>query len=372
MLDRRRFISGTAAACGLAALASPGQASRYAPEPLLRPGQFQWSPERAASGAIFVIASPAHDLLHVYRGGVEIGAAACAFGQPGAPAPRGAFSVTGLERQDATGSDGLPRLAWVGTAVEAAGVGARGSLIRLPLDFAVALHKASGAGMAFLIASHRTTLQTVRHPGLLLASHGETDAERVRAAVQAGAGDGAPASVLVSVSDRKAYLIRNGAVVETHTVAIRNPLQPFGHFVNVLDGVTGGSLVWHAIGVASSPREPHLDHADAGAALRRIELANVAAALPLALALRPGSMIVVVDQASTPPRRPGDRIVIAANEGGDPLETGTLSGGGPAETQPPAPAAKAAPKSAAKAGKQPGAAQTAPPDLADSLFRRGY
>ena len=66
--------------------ASPPAMSPAPPAPpatTLKPGDFDWRPEASPFGEMLLVVSLPHQLLHVYRGGLQIGRSTISTGRPG-------------------------------------------------------------------------------------------------------------------------------------------------------------------------------------------------------------------------------------------------------------------------------------------------
>lgn len=144
--------------------------SELQPERPLKPGEFTWSPDSAAEGALTIVVDLKTQLLHVYRGGHEIGLSTVSTGQKGYETPTGMFPI--LEKDLDHYSDSydlspmpfMQRLTWDGIALHGGKVpGYRAShgCIRLPEAFAQILyHETKKGGMVIVAPDWAGTMST--------------------------------------------------------------------------------------------------------------------------------------------------------------------------------------------------------------------
>lgn len=140
----------------------------------LKPGQFEWQPERAAAGPLVLVVSLPAQMVHVYRGGVRIGRSPVSSGKPGKETPTGTFEI--LQKKQMHHSnlyDNAPmpymqRLTWDGIALHAGklpGYPASHGCVRLPLAFAKLLYGVTENGMLVVVADEATHGPDVLYPG---------------------------------------------------------------------------------------------------------------------------------------------------------------------------------------------------------------
>ena len=144
--------------------------SELQPERPLKAGEFSWSPESATEGELTVVIDLKTQLLHVYRGGHEIGLSTVSTGQKGYETPTGMFPI--LEKDLDHYSDSydlspmpfMQRLTWDGVALHGGKVpGYRAShgCIRLPEAFAQVLyHETRKGGMVIVAPDWAGTMST--------------------------------------------------------------------------------------------------------------------------------------------------------------------------------------------------------------------
>lgn len=111
----------------------------------LKPGAFEWYPERSLAGPVMIVVSIDDQLAHVYRGGVRIATTTVSTGRPGNPTPTGVFTILQKKKMhhsnlyDDAPMPFMQRLTWDGVAMHAGripGHPASHGCVRLPLAFA--------------------------------------------------------------------------------------------------------------------------------------------------------------------------------------------------------------------------------------------
>jgi hypothetical protein len=124
-------------------------------------GDFVWNEDGIPAGAIWVRVDLSRQLLSVFRGGHEIGAAVILFGTDGKPTPLGRFSILEKDAHHVSNLYDAPmpfmlRLTNDGVAIHAANVRqgwATHGCIGLPPDFAEKLFAAARRGDMVVIVS---------------------------------------------------------------------------------------------------------------------------------------------------------------------------------------------------------------------------
>lgn len=142
--------------------------------PALKPGEFQWTPERAPPGQVVVLVSLPEQLAHAYRNGVRIGISTVSTGKPSHPTPTGSFEILQKKRMNYSNLYNnapmpfMQRLTWDGIALHAGnipGSPASHGCVRLPLAFAEKLYAETQRGMLVVIADETSHDLAVVHPG---------------------------------------------------------------------------------------------------------------------------------------------------------------------------------------------------------------
>lgn len=337
--DRQRLNRRSFTGMALAGLALPlapfAEARRFVVETKLKPGEFNWAPERAADGAVVVIVSIPEQLVHVYRGGVEIGVSTCSTGKPGHSTPTGVFTILEKERQHVSSiykgaqMPNMERLTWTGIALHAGklpGYPASHGCVRLPLKFSELLFGVTHVGAAVIIADERTQPVDVVHPGGFLSADARVEAASVSEEVGKRVAHSPweatikypVVSVLVSRADRRAYLTRDGVLDGTMRVDFEGSGQPLGTHVYSLVGpaADGSGLKWLAFGIGKKKTEQHVVSWQGEATLKRIRFAERERALAIARTLHPGATLMITDMSAPQATRatPKDFAVIASDQ----------------------------------------------------------
>jgi hypothetical protein len=310
----RRGILGLAAAGATLIMVGPAVANRFVPDLKLKPGEFQWQPDRSTAGPVVIIVSLPEQLVHVYRDGVEIGVSTCSTGRPGHVTPTGVFTILEKERKHVSSiyrgaqMPNMERLTWGGIALHAGnlpGYPASHGCVRLPLAFSANLFEVTHLGTVVIIADERTQPASVVHPGAMLPDAASEEVasltEHVAAKKPHGSWDAVVhypvTSVVVSKADGKAYLTVDGKLSGTYDVSFRDPTQPVGTHTYSLIGATPDrkSLSWMAFGIGKSSSDQHIVTHVSDTTLRRVSFADPKLAQAVARQFHPGTTLLVTD-----------------------------------------------------------------------------
>lgn len=238
---------GVLLACGLLAGVChvAGAAHRALDFDSLRPGQFRWFADASATGPVVVVVSLDEQRLYVYRNGVAIGVSTVSSGRPGHETPSGTFTIlqkARFHRSDLYDDAPMPymqRLTWDGVALHAGslpGYPASHGCIRLPAAFASRLFEVTRRGETIIVAAAKTSLPQVVHPALLAPVDpsgtpvGIEDRDRAWWR-ESPSYAGGPVSVLVSLHDRRVYVMRGGELVAAAPLEIADDFSPQGSLV---------------------------------------------------------------------------------------------------------------------------------------------
>lgn len=317
MIGRRAFLAMGLAASAALHPRSVG-AARFEAARKLKPGEFIWEPERAPAGSVVLIVSIPEQMVHVYRGGIEIGASSCATGRPGHRTPTGLFTILEKERRHVSSiykgaqMPNMERLTWTGIALHAGnlpGYPASHGCIRLPIKFSSLLYEVTHLGVVVIIADERTQPESVVHPGLMLSSVAEIEARAISSEVARKAAPGGwdtkinypMTSLVVSRADGMAVLAQDGRLAGKYPIRIADQRRPLGTHVYSLVGpaADGSGLLWLAFGIGKSHKEPHIVRWQGDTSLQRISFYDDRQGRDVAAALHPGATVMVTD-ASAP------------------------------------------------------------------------
>lgn len=236
----RRGLAGVAFAITAALfplLAVPGQAQQVdlstgsvvETVKRLRPGEYVWAPEIAPEGPTLIIINLKSQRAVLYRNGVPIGASTVSTGRPGYQTPTGVFTI--LQKQvehysstyDNAPMPYMQRLTWRGIALHAGqlpGYPASHGCIRLPLGFAKLLYGTTRVGMTVVITDQPTTPRLAAPPDIAQSSPVTSPAPAGPMIWQPQRSPDGPVSIVVSVPDRRAVVLRNGVEIGSAPVVV--------------------------------------------------------------------------------------------------------------------------------------------------------
>jgi lipoprotein-anchoring transpeptidase ErfK/SrfK len=198
----------------------------------LRPGEYVWAPEIAPQGPTLLIVNLKTQRTVLFRNGVPIAASTVSTGRPGYSTPTGVFTILQkrVEHYSSTYDNApmphMQRLTWRGIALHAGqlpGYPASHGCIRLPPGFAKLLYGVTTLGMTVVITNEPVTPRIASPP---LVSEGGT-IETVPAGMFEWSPEKSltgPISILVSATDRRAIVLRNGIVIGSAPVTVSGPV----------------------------------------------------------------------------------------------------------------------------------------------------
>lgn len=204
----------------------------------LKAGEFLWAPEIAPEGPVLLVVSLATQRAVIYRNGIPIGITTVSTGRPGHRTPTGVFTV--LQRQvehysslyNSAPMPYMQRITWGGVALHGGnlpGYPASHGCIRLPHDFARLLYGVTRLGMTVVITDQAIVPRIAPAEALLgNAPPAATDGATSWRPQLAPSG---PVSIVVSASDRRVVVLRNGIVIGSAPVTIDAPIRRTSAFV---------------------------------------------------------------------------------------------------------------------------------------------
>ncbi|MEO7324932.1 MAG: L,D-transpeptidase [Dokdonella sp.] len=232
----------------VATAASATDALPAGPAALL-PGDYRWHPESAPKGPIVVVVSLDEQRVYVYRNGIAIGISTVSSGRKGHVTPTGVFTILQKEREHYSNKyDNAPmpfmeRLTWDGIAMHGGklpGYPASHGCVRLPQGFAERLFAITQPGETVVVADALGASPDIVHPAVLapvsvlgapLAGNGSSDAAYTWDDAAPSQG---PVSILVSLLDRRVYVLRNGIRIGASVLEIKGDFTFFGSVVFVM------------------------------------------------------------------------------------------------------------------------------------------
>ena len=209
----------------------------------LKAGEFLWAPQVAPEGPMLMVVSLATQRAVLYRNGLPIAISTVSTGRPGHRTPTGIFTV--LERDAVHYSSiyrGAPmphmqRLTWGGIALHGGdlpGYPASHGCIRLPREFARLLFGVTRLGMTVVITNEAAVPRVAPADRLLRGR--SAPAEGASTLWRPEAARTGPVSVVVSATDRRIVVLRNGVIIGSAPVAIEGPIAGSSAFVRQADG----------------------------------------------------------------------------------------------------------------------------------------
>ena len=228
---------------------------------MLKPGQFIWKGDAVPSGPIVVVVSLAEQKVYVYRNGIRIGVSTASTGKPGHGTPAGVFMVLQKDKDHYSktyNNAAMPyteRLTWDGVALHAGGLPGYPSshgCIHLPSEFARRLFDVSPMGMTVVIANQQNDPSEVVHPAALSpvdARKGKVvKVPRLNATEefrwQPDKSTVGPLSIVMSGTDRRVLVYRNGVEIGRSKLVINQSRRPLG---------THAFIMQEGLGIGSSP-----------------------------------------------------------------------------------------------------------------------
>jgi len=198
----------------------------------LKPGQFIWEPEISPKGPMLLAINLATQRAILFRNGVPIGASTVSTGRTGRETPTGIFTI--LQKQvehysskyDNAPMPYMQRLTWQGVALHAGhlpGYPASHGCIRLPAGFAKALYGTTALGMTVVITD-RPTMPRIG-PKQQMFEQSPAVPGPAPAAIEwhPESSPTGPVSIVVSVADQRAVVLRSGLVIGSAAVTVRGP-----------------------------------------------------------------------------------------------------------------------------------------------------
>lgn len=219
------------------------------PKDSLKRGDFTWAPELAPSGPILVTVSLDEQRAYTYRNGVLIGVATASTGKAGHQTPTGVFHTTlkdAKHRSSKYNNAPMPyteRFTSTGIALHAGGLPGYPSshgCVHLPSEYARLLFSAAPLGMTVVVTNKSQSPEAVNHPAFLspvsvdgkLQSHERLSASEAYRWTPEKSPSG-PVSMLISRSDSRMIVVRNGVEIGRCRVTIQRPSDSLGSFVFV-------------------------------------------------------------------------------------------------------------------------------------------
>lgn len=236
------------------------------PKDSLKRGEFTWAPELAPQGPILVTVSLDEQRAYTFRNGILIGVATASTGKKGHETPTGVFHTTLKDvnhHSSKYNNASMPyteRFTSSGIALHAGGLPGYPSshgCVHLPSEYARLLFKEAPLGMTVVVTNNTRFPEAVDHPACLSPVNvdGKMQAhERLSASEtyrwNPELSPNGPVSLLISRTDKRLVVVRNGIEVGRCKVTIANEKDSLGTLVYVAHvnptsaGSGSGNMKW--------------------------------------------------------------------------------------------------------------------------------
>ncbi|MBO9519100.1 MAG: L,D-transpeptidase family protein [Porphyrobacter sp.] len=200
----------------------------------LSPGEYIWAPELSSEGPALLVVNLETQRAVLFRNGVPIAASTVSTGSEGHETPTGVFTILQKRKEHYSNRynnapmPNMQRLTWDGIALHAGklpGYPASHGCIRLPMAFSKLLFDATQLGMTVVITSIPAVPQGSAEPQIAVPA-ASTSSQSLADAPFEWHPERAPeglVSVIVSVADQRAIVLRGGVEIGSATV---RPLRP--------------------------------------------------------------------------------------------------------------------------------------------------
>ena len=226
----------------------------------LKPGEYVWAPEVAPNGPMLLIVNLKTQRSVLYRNGVPIGATTVSTGGSGRETPTGVFTILQKKvehyssKYDSAPMPYMERLTWYGVALHAGhlpGYPASHGCIRMPKGFAKLLDGVSSLGMTVVIANVPASPRVAPSPGILAGSSDGDGPSGTAVVWKPEKSPSGPVSVVISVRDRRALVLRNGVVIGSAPVTVSGPVA--GTWAYALRGIDKDGQHWVRVQLSNAP-----------------------------------------------------------------------------------------------------------------------
>ncbi|MBS7668726.1 L,D-transpeptidase [Croceicoccus gelatinilyticus] len=249
----------------------------------LKPGDWVWAPEIAPAGPVTVLVDLTAQLAFIYRNGINIGVSTVSTGKPGHETPTGVFQILQKDANHHSSTyNNAPmyfqeRLTWDGVALHAGGLPGypeSHGCVHLPYTFAKELFQITSMG-GTVVVTGRAGAPVRTLAGGVLAPVDELGGQVVHRPLtdsenwdwDRSVPDEGPLSIIISTSDQRIVVLRNGQEVGRARAQIDDHL---GTHVATLHTGKDGKPHWVLIGVPG--HEGEANHALDAMALHKLRL----------------------------------------------------------------------------------------------------
>lgn len=223
----------------------------------LRPGQFAWAPQLAPDGPVLLIVNTSSQRAVLYRNGIPIAATTVSTGRPGYQTPTGIFSILQKHvehyssKYDNAPMPFMQRLTWSGVALHAGqlpGYPASHGCIRLPSGFARLLYGVTRLGMTVVVTDKVSIPRVAPTPELALEGAAALSPQVAPSEWHPERSLTGPVSVIVSVADGRAVVLRNGVEIGVAPVRVEGPVT--GTWAYSLRSIDDGGQHWLRVDIS--------------------------------------------------------------------------------------------------------------------------
>lgn len=323
-ITRRATILGSASAAFLFT-SFPAQSESAVNATTLKPGQWEWYPERAESGPVAVIVSLSDQLAFVYRDGIRIGVSTVSTGKKGHETPTGVFTVLRKEKMHHSSKyNNAPmpdsQFFFGGCALHAGGLPGYPSshgCVHLPRPFADRVFGVTHNGTPVIVTNERAGIGSLKHAGLVMTQQDLKQIEKLTGHVvgkklptDINGADSHAFAIVVSAADKKLIALKNGEVFLETPVTINKPRWPVGTHVYMLKGVDKARrhFDWLAMGLGGQGETAANQQIELAATTRMVVPADAYARV--AAQLHPGATMMLTDLPAHPSTRTSADFVI--------------------------------------------------------------
>jgi hypothetical protein len=327
--------------CSLLLAAVPAEAQQRpagTPPEDLNNGEFVWTPEAAPSGPVVVLVSLNQQFAYVYRNGILIGYCPVATGKPGHETPTGVFTILQKDKDHVSSiyKAKMPytqRLTWSGIALHAGSIpGYPNShgCVHLPLDFSRVLFEVEHLGATVVIADDHSGPAEAAHPGLVLSpiiKEGDPQVPIIGPESydwRPELSPEGPVNVLISGTDRKLYVYRNGIEIGFAEIEVKDAEKLLAEGIfTILEGYSEYENPWIPNRPAprwmtvwtDAPRQITEESAllDDHSEINRITIPAFFATRVWEI-LEPGSTVVITNRNAAPETRTDSDFVVLATQ----------------------------------------------------------
>jgi hypothetical protein len=198
----------------------------------------------------------------LYRNGLPIAATTVSTGRRGYRTPTGVFTILQKHvehyssKYDNAPMPYMQRLTWYGVAMHAGhlpGYPASHGCIRMPLGFARLLYGATRLGMTVIITNQSAMPRVASAPQIAQPLSTDSDAVEGTMIWRPERSTKGPISIIVSVADQRAVVLRNGVEIGSARVAVAGPVT--GSWAYSLRSVDAAGQHWMKISLSANVAE---------------------------------------------------------------------------------------------------------------------